>query len=256
MFEAKILQAGLLKNVLESVKDLVTEANFECSSNGITLQSMDSSHVSLVQLLLRADGFESYRCDKTIALGINMESFSKIMKCANNDDKVTLKANDSTDKLIFIFENQKKFQQFELKLLEIDNEYLSVPDIEFHCEIKTQSGEFQKICRNLTMFGDIVDISADKNGVKFSTNGESSMSNILLKQTGSVDEDNTIVQNFNNEPACLRFALRYLSFFTRATGLSNIVTLSLAPNQPLRVEYVIKELGYVRYYLAPKVDEE
>ena len=32
-----------------------TEANFDCSSTGITLQAMDSSHVSLVALFLRAE---------------------------------------------------------------------------------------------------------------------------------------------------------------------------------------------------------
>lgn len=36
------------------------------------MQAMDSSHVSLVALLLRGDGFESMRCDNNINLGINM----------------------------------------------------------------------------------------------------------------------------------------------------------------------------------------
>jgi len=39
------------------MKDLVTDANFDCSNTGITLQAMDSSHVSLVSLMLRRDGF-------------------------------------------------------------------------------------------------------------------------------------------------------------------------------------------------------
>ena len=72
MFEARLVQGSLLKKVLESIKDLVTDANFDCSQNGFALQAMDSSHVSLVALLLRSDGFEHYRCDRNMSMGMNL----------------------------------------------------------------------------------------------------------------------------------------------------------------------------------------
>ena len=71
---------------------------------------MDQSHVSLVSLLLRSDGFSPYRCDHTMNLGINVTSMSKVLKCANNDDVVTIKAEDQADTVHFVFEspNQDK----------------------------------------------------------------------------------------------------------------------------------------------------
>jgi DNA polymerase III sliding clamp (beta) subunit (PCNA family) len=48
---------------------------------------MDSSHVSLVALLLRKDGFDSYRADRNISLGLNLGSVAKILKCAAGDDR-------------------------------------------------------------------------------------------------------------------------------------------------------------------------
>ena len=97
MFEARMTEGGMLKKITEAMKDLVTEANFDCSTTGISLQAMDSSHVSLVALLLRADGFDHFRCDRNISLGINLSSMSKVLKCCNNDDIVTLKADDQAD---------------------------------------------------------------------------------------------------------------------------------------------------------------
>lgn len=38
MFEGRLPQASLLKKVLDSVKDLVTEANFDVSASGLSLQ--------------------------------------------------------------------------------------------------------------------------------------------------------------------------------------------------------------------------
>ena len=72
MFEARILQGSILKKVLESIKDLVTDANFECTTNGFALQAMDSSHVSLVALMLRSTGFDHYRCDRDVTMGMNL----------------------------------------------------------------------------------------------------------------------------------------------------------------------------------------
>ena len=48
-------------------------------------------------LLLRADGFDHYRCDRNISLGINLTSMGKVLKCCNNDDIVTLKSDDQAD---------------------------------------------------------------------------------------------------------------------------------------------------------------
>ena len=96
-------EGGMLKKITEAMKDLVTEANFDCSTTGISLQAMDSSHVSLVALLLRADGFDHFRCDRNISLGINLGSMGKVLKCCNNDDIVTLKAEDNADAMTFMF---------------------------------------------------------------------------------------------------------------------------------------------------------
>ena len=67
---------------------------------------MDSSHVSLVSLLLRADGFENLRCDKNMNLGINMTSMAKILKCASNDDIISLETKgEDADALTLKFES-------------------------------------------------------------------------------------------------------------------------------------------------------
>jgi len=259
MFEARLQQAGILKKILESVKDLVDTANFDCSPAGISLQAMDSSHVSLVSLLLRADGFEHYRCDRNLSLGINIGSMTKILKCASNDDSVTIKADDNGDNITFLFESSKedKISEFELKLMDIDSETLGIPDTEYKVVVKMPGAEFQRICRDLTILGDTVLLNATKEGVKFSVTGDMGSGHITCRQSSNVDlkvEDRTVIEL--QEPVSLTFALRYLNSFTKATPLSPLVSLSLSKDVPLVVEYRIEELGYIRYYLAPKIEDD
>jgi len=247
---------------MESIKDLVNEANFDCSSTGITLQAMDSSHVSLVALFLRADGFQHYRADRNISLGISLASMAKILKIAGNDDIITLRAEDAGDAVTFMFESPKqtRLSSFSLKLMDIDSEHLGIPDTEYKCSVKMPSSEFQRIVREITVIGDTVKISASKEGVKFSVSGDMGTGSIICKQNPSVDEEDDAVVIKLEDEVSLTFALRYLNFFAKATPLSDVVTLKMSPDVPLVVEYKIQtedgDMGHIRFYLAPKIAED
>ena len=108
MLELRLVQGSLFKKIIEAIKDLVTDANFDCSSSGFSMQAMDSSHVALVALLLRSEGFEHYRCDRNISMGVNLNNMSKMLKCAGNDDIITIKADDGSDTITLMFETPSK----------------------------------------------------------------------------------------------------------------------------------------------------
>lgn len=104
MLEAKLSDGSIFKKIVDALKELVNEANFDCNSSGISLQAMDTTHVALATLMLKADGFENFRCDRNIPLGINLASLTKILKSAGNNDSITFKAEDAGDTLSLVFE--------------------------------------------------------------------------------------------------------------------------------------------------------
>lgn len=95
-----------------------------------------------------------------------------------------------------------------------------------------------------------------KEGIRFSSTGDLGTGNILLKRNTAVDKDEDAIVIDMQEPVELNFALRYLTLFTKATALGPTVTLSLSPDIPVVVEYPVENMGHIRYYLAPKIDEE
>mmetsp|Transcript_85602 Transcript_85602/g.184795 ORF Transcript_85602/g.184795 Transcript_85602/m.184795 type:complete len:259 (+) Transcript_85602:55-831(+) len=258
MFEAKIMQGATLKKIIEAIRELVVDANLDCTENGISMQAMDSSHVSLCALMMRADGFSEYRCDKATSLGLNTPNFSKILKCAGNEDVVTLKAAEDTDSLSMTFESarQDRVSEFELKLMDIESEHLGIPDTEYSCTIRMPSAEFQRIIRDLAVLGDTCTITCTKEGIRFSASGDLGTGSISLKNHAVVDKEEESVVIDMRDPVDLKFALRYLNLFTKASALGPSVTLSMSPDTPIVVEYPIADMGYIRYYLAPKIDEE
>lgn len=67
-------------------------------------------------------------------------------------------------------------------------------------------------------------------------------------------EEATIIEM--EAPVSLTFALRYMNSFAKATPLASQVTVSLSSELPVVVEYKIAEMGYLRFYLAPKIEED
>lgn len=137
--------------VVDAIKDLVQDCNFDCNDSGIALQAMDNSHVALVSMMLKADGFSPYRCDRNIALGVNLTSLTKVLRAAQNEDILTLKAEDAPDQLNLVFESadNDRISEYDLKLMDIDQEHLGIPETEYASTITMPAAEFRRICTDL-----------------------------------------------------------------------------------------------------------
>ncbi|KAG8975437.1 proliferating cell nuclear antigen [Tulasnella sp. 425] len=176
----------VLKKILDAIKELVSDANFECNEDGLRLQAMDNSHVALVSIELNAESFIKYRCDRPMTLGANLASLTKVIKCAKDDDTVTLRAMDEPDTLHLTYEakNTDRIAEYEMKLMDIDTDTLGIPETDYDATVKLSSSEFQRIVRDLSGLGESVRIEVTKEGVRFISEGESANGSILLKQSG------------------------------------------------------------------------
>jgi hypothetical protein len=135
-----------------------------------------------------------------------------------------------------------------MKLMDIDSEHLGIPDYsEYQAIIRMPSAEFMRICKVLSSIGDTVVISVTMECVKFSTSGEIGGGNIVCRQYQTIDkpEEATIIEM--QEPVSLTFALRYMNPFTKASSLSEQVTISLSSKLPVVVEYKVRRDVPIEY---------
>ncbi|KAI9745212.1 MAG: proliferating cell nuclear antigen [Claussenomyces sp. TS43310] len=255
LLEARLEQANLLKKVVDAIKDLVQDCNFDCNDSGIALQAMDNSHVALVSMMLKADGFSPFRCDRNLALGVNLTSLTKVLRAAQNEDILTLKAEDAPDVLNLVFESSEsdRLSEYDLKLMDIDQEHLGIPETEYAATISMPSNEFRRICMDLMALSESVTIKASKDGVEFACKGDIGNGSVTLRSHTNVEKPELNVDIDLTEPVELTFSLKYLVNFCKASGLSSTVKLCLSNEVPLLVEYNLSGSSYLRFYLAPKV---
>jgi proliferating cell nuclear antigen len=233
---------------------------------------MDNSHVALVSMMLKAESFSPYRCDRNVALGLNLTSLTKVLRAAQGEDILTIKAEDAPDVLNLVFESSQsdRLSEYDLKLMDIDQEHLGIPDTEYAATITLPSTEFKRICLDLMALSEsgirlskhlmlniltswAVSIEASKDGVKFSCNGDIGNGAVTLRSHSDIDKPDLNVEIELTEPVALTFSLKYLVNFCKAAGLSKSVKLCLSNEVPLLVEYALAGSSYLRFYLAPKV---
>lgn len=103
----------------------------------------------------------------------------------------------------------------------------------------------------------LVEIDAIKDSVKFTAKGDLGSGSILLKSSAAVDkEDKTYTKITMRKPVNISVSIKFLSAFTKATGLSPTVRLEITEKAPMMVEYSLGDIGYVRFYLAPKIGDD
>lgn len=167
-----------------------------------------------------------------------------------------MRSDDGTSTVTFLFESPQasRVSTFTLKLMDIQQERLGIPPQEYKASVQLPSGEFQRISRDMVVIGDSVTLAVRKDEIKFSTAGDIGDGTISLRQGGTADKGDEVTVEVR-EPVTATFALKYFAQFTKATALADHVTLQLNAELPLVVEYKMGDVGEIRFYLAPKIDD-
>ena len=119
---------------------------------------------------------------------------------------------------------------------------------------KLPSSEFQSICHELQEFGEVMQVTASKEGISFSVQGNLVSGRVLLRPREGDEPDDKVTLRVH-EPVTATFALRYLVNFSKGAPLCGSVELGLDTDAPLLVKYNLGKNadGHLQCFLAPRV---
>ena len=257
IIEIKTVQASAFRILVEALKEILVDANLECDETGIKMIAMDSSHTVLAHLKLHADKFESYHCSEKRILGINMINLFRIIKTMNNSDTLTLFLESNNDSMLGIkIENSDKntTSTFNLNLMDLNVEDISIPPAAFESVITMPSVDFQKTIRDMHNYADYIDIKSVEDHLIFSCKGDFCSQETVI---GETQEGMSFVKNQNPDQIIQGvFALKHLVLFGKCTNLCNSIQMYLKNDYPLIIKYTVASLGEIKLCLAPKYDNK
>lgn len=134
-----------------------------------------------------------------------------------------------------------------------------IPRTKYECQVQMSSKEYKNVLCDLQLIAQSVRISCSTNNLKFSITSEEQHGDVTYKHRDHIQANSNFVQikyqqQTDANKISKHLAIRYLTSFTKATILSEFVTLCMATNMPFLTQYTFSS-GYLRYYLAPKIED-
>lgn len=245
----RTVQASAFKSTFEVLKDILNDVNIYFDSTGIRILTLDTARVSLVDMFLAADNFEEYQCVEPIVAGVNVTNMFKLLKFITNNDTLSMEIT-AREYINLHIENVVKHSDthFQLKLLDINEDQIEVPDIDMAATTTMPSIEFQRICRDMHNLASDVSITRD-------------CANFIIQCSGDFANQETTIQcNYGSGFAGRlsgTYSLKYMNLFTKATSMcSSVQIMQELENRFLVLRYNVANLGELKFYLASKSTDD
>ena len=276
------------RDLIESIKDVVPTVVLSFAPDGLDMQSMDVNKVALVEFFITAESFVDYQYpedaednEESIALALDLKSLFKILKCAkaNSQCKCVFKLNGNSLKMNFT--NDNEVFSFNLKLLNIDSNRLPIPERENNVTMTFPTDLYQSFTKDIATLTTDITISVgefgndgndgnDENDVQLKFEFGSDLGN----GSWTVKFVNGIELHDYNEEVSQRFSISYLQNFSKAVMNAGRADVSLKAGEPIEIVCPLPRLsqltvlhnqeidgddiypfGYLKFFLAPKVEE-
>ena len=165
----RTIQASAIKSVFEVLKDIINDVNVYFTPKGIHILTLDTARVTLVHMDLGSENFEEYDCPTDIVAGLNMANVYKLLKSVTGQDTLFVRIEGRDYMEIFIENPDKKSStSFKLKLLDINEDILELPDIHMNVVTTLPSIDFQRITRDMSNLATEMDIIREENRLELS----------------------------------------------------------------------------------------
>ncbi len=251
MFNLKVADAKLLRDMITSISILVDEATFKLDPEGLKLRAMDPSRVAMIDFEWPKTIFEEYQCTEPTKMCINISELLKLLKRAGKDEVVELSLDEKTGRLQVKIAG-KYSRNFTMPTLEASEEEVPTPKITFNVKAKATTEGLSQAIEDAQLVSDHVRIEADADKLVFNAAGDLMGATITLQKGSS-----TILDLETKEPSKATFSLSYLSEIIKAAAAtSEIATLEFSADMPIRLDFQQTKEGKLTFFLAPRIETE
>lgn len=251
-------KAECFSTLFQHMKLFTESTNVMFETDRVFIQAMDSSRVSILELYLPGGWFDKYENTRggTVVLGINTTILFKVLSTRDKSQSICLKFDeDQSDKLYLEFSsvnNKTVFDKFfEIPLMDIDEELMGIPQMEYQAEFSLPSSNFASLVSQMKLFGDTLQIECTEEKIEMSA---LSLDVGKMKVNIPIDDLNSFAIDEGGE-LDLSFSLTHLNSICSYSKLAKEVEIGITANYPLRLIYLLDSAGakFV-FYLAPKID--
>jgi proliferating cell nuclear antigen PCNA len=255
------VKADIFASVFQNMKSFSDNVNLTIDDNQLFIQAVDAGHVAIIELCLPTSWFD--KCDQANAtIGVNSTILFKILSTRDKCQSISIQQTPNSDTLLIQFTSNNKTvfdKTFEMPLLDLDAELMTIPEIDYQAEFSLPSVTFANLIHQLKMFGDSMDIECSEEKILLFSNSQN-----CGKMSAEISiDDLTSFAIEEGEQLNMSFSLAHLQCIAQFHKLSKEVELKFKRDYPLNVAYNLDagsslegvNAATLKFYLAPKIQE-
>ena len=247
-FNASIKDISLMRDSLSTIADIIDEAQFKLTKNGIEMLASDRAVVAVVDLKIPSSLFKKYEIDKEETIGMNLQQFMDVLKRADKGDTVELSL---VDKKFQIKIKSDSTRRFVIPLLDLNaDEMPPVDKLAFAANMKLTTEVLDSGIEDAGLVADSVVFDVKPNSIIMRTEADNRIAELALD-----DSSKHLIKLDVDGSAKARYSLEYLKKIIKAKKIANNVTLAFSNDYPMKISYQVPKGIKLDFILAPRVDE-
>ncbi len=218
-------------DLIATASNLIDEAAFKVTEEGISMRAMDPSRVVLIDLNLPESIFSKYEVEEEETVGgVNMDHFKKVLKRGKNKDTLILRKGDENF-LEVTFEGTAK-RTFRLPLIEVEELELDLPELPFTAKVVVLGEVLKEAVKDASLVSDAMKFIAREN--EFTMRAEGETNEVEIKLTL---EDEGLLDLEVEEETRSAYGISYLADMIKGIGKADEVIIRFGNEMPLQMEY-------------------
>ncbi len=243
-----LADSTLLKDSITVISELVHEARFKVTKDGLELVAMDPANVAMVVYKLLSSAFAEYELKQDTELGINLTSFKQILKRAKANDIVTLELQENKLKIQF---KGDSVRTFSMPIIDLEEKEQRVPNLSFPVSVHTHSKKLNEAIDDADIVAESVTFAAEPDLFTIQAEGDLSKANIEIKA-----DDVTKITAETSAKVKAKYSIEYLKKIIQGSKLADQASVYFNQDYPLKVEYKVIDKLLLSFILAPRVEND
>ena len=249
MVKLVLSDATYLKDSVSVLSELVNEARFKMTKDGLELVAMDPANVAMVIFKLLSSCFTEYDVQTEQVMAINLQNFKQVLKRVSPSDVLTLETGPE-NKLVIQLKGATT-RTFSLPILELEEKEQRVPNLTFPVTISTPSAMLNDAISDVDIIAESVSFAAEPEHFSVLAEGDLSKAQIDIKQS-----DETHIRADSKAKVKAKYSIEYLKKMIQAAKLSDRVDIHFNQDYPLRLDYKVIDKLSMSFILAPRVEND
>lgn len=180
----------IFKTIVETLSSQMSHVSIAITNDHLLLSGVDTAHVSIVNITLLSSSFSTFRkeSEQDINMHVSIEHFKRILRGCNSEDSMKLKLENKHDTCIVIeFENKFRKVSFKLPMLQIDEENIEVPQLEYETVVCLPASRFQTVFQDLNVLSpETVLICSTNDQIQFKSEEHGSETEMIIVSSDKV----------------------------------------------------------------------